>query len=652
MSTITTQWITEFVDGISDPVNGVTEAAEAASEAIDGMNNSAQNANKEIKKLSAMDLKATADSIRDLTNQFEDFMQPGVEFEVQMKEMQAVTRLADEEMEKLGKSARQTAKIYGNEAARQLESYSSLVGRLGPAVAEDNVALSEMGENIAILSKSMKGDAVGAMDALTTAMLQFGVDLSNPQQAAVEMTRMMNVMAAAGNEGASEVADTAQALKNAGVAARNSNVSFEETNAALQALAQGGRIGAEAGVSLRNVLGKMGGIDIIPRKAQAKIHELGIDFDIVSDKSLSLSDRLRELQKAQGDATLLAQIFGIENEAAANILLNNVDAIEEMTAAITGTNAAMESAEIIMSSGAEARARFNAWIDNVKIGFYDIAGGILPVVVGLGTVAFTIANIASAVTGITQLVTFMKSLSIVTKISTAAQWLFNAALWANPITWIAGLIIGLVAAVVICWNKFEGFRKVILGVWEVAKGFGNILKTFVIDRIMGIVNGVGALGQAIGKLFKGDFKGAWQSANEAARGIIGIDAAKNAIDSARAFSVKDAYQDGEQKGAESWQASQDKKEQPSMGPLQSFQMGAAGLGNGEATGGTVVGSTATSSGGASKDGVRLSGSGSGGGKTINMTVNNYFSGFKGTREMAEEVAAAIHSRLSDNLAII
>ena len=35
-----------------------------------------------------------------------------------------------------------------------------------------------------------------------------------------------------------------------------------------------------------------------------------------------------------------------------------------------------------------------------------------------------------------------------------------------------------------CWNKFAGFRAVILTVWDTVKGFGNILKQYVLDRIM------------------------------------------------------------------------------------------------------------------------------------------------------------------------
>lgn len=103
----------------------------------------------------------------------------------------------------------------------------------------------------------------------------------------------------------------------------------------------------------------------------------------------------------------------------------------------------------------------------------------------------------------------------------------------NPVGLIVAGIAALTAAIVICWNKFAGFRAVILTVWDTIKGFGEILKNYVLDRIQGILGGVGKLGEAIGKLFKGDFQGAWESAKSGGSMLLGIDAKKNAVQGAR-----------------------------------------------------------------------------------------------------------------------
>ena len=645
MSTVITQWIAEFVDDISSPVEGVTEAANEAAEAVDGIGDAANNANEQIKKLSAMDLKATADAIKDLTEQFEEVMSPGMGFEVQMKEVQAITQMTNEEMENMGDSARQLAKDFGGDASAQLESFGSIIARFGPNIAKDNSAMASMGNSVSTLSKLMKNDAVGAMDALTTAMLQFGVDINDPITAAAEMERMMNVMAAAGNEGASEVADTAEALKQAGVIAKQSNVTFEETNAALQALAQGGRIGSEAGVSLRNVLSKMGGIDIIPRKAQEKLKQLGIDYDIVSDKTLPFTERLKELKKAQGDATLVAQIFGVENVAAANILLDSIDAQSEMTQQITGTNAAYESAEIVMSSQTEKMSRMNAWLNDLKISFFDVAGSVTPFVSAIGTAAYTVANIAAAVTGIQQLIGFIRTLSIVTKLQTAAQWLLNIAMDANPVGLIVLGIAALVAIIYVAIEYYDQFGAslllllgpvgmVINAIMAIKRNWDSIVEAFKSDGIIGALKRIGVvlldtILYPVQQLLEilGNIPGIGKYATMGAEQIAEL---------RKGFELVDP------------EPSTKPEDEPAPSPMQSFQMGGNPLN--PAGGGTGI--TGTGGKGA-KDGVTLGGSGgSGGGKSIVMNITNNFSGFKGTKEMAEEVCKVINNKLSDSLAIV
>ena len=103
----------------------------------------------------------------------------------------------------------------------------------------------------------------------------------------------------------------------------------------------------------------------------------------------------------------------------------------------------------------------------------------------------------------------------------------------NPFGLIVAAIAAVTAAVIACWNKFAGFRAVIMTVWDTIKGFGNVLKQYVLDRITGIVSGLGKMGLAISKLFKGDFSGAWETAKAGAAEFTGISAMGNAVTSAR-----------------------------------------------------------------------------------------------------------------------
>ena len=109
------------------------------------------------------------------------------------------------------------------------------------------------------------------------------------------------------------------------------------------------------------------------------------------------------------------------------------------------------------------------------------------------------------------------------------QKLLNLAMWRSPITWVAVGIGALTAAVIYCWNKFAGFRAAVMATFDVVKSFGNIIMTFVIDRIKGMAAGIGSIGDALSKLFDGDFKGAWDSAVKGVDQITGYSAINNAF---------------------------------------------------------------------------------------------------------------------------
>ena len=108
------------------------------------------------------------------------------------------------------------------------------------------------------------------------------------------------------------------------------------------------------------------------------------------------------------------------------------------------------------------------------------------------------------------------------------QKLLNAIMNLNPIGLIVAGIAALITVIAVCWNKFAGFRAVIMTVWDTMKGFAIMIKDFVVDRITDLLTGIGQVGEALVKLFKGDFSGAWTSAKNAASLISGHNAVKNA----------------------------------------------------------------------------------------------------------------------------
>lgn len=114
------------------------------------------------------------------------------------------------------------------------------------------------------------------------------------------------------------------------------------------------------------------------------------------------------------------------------------------------------------------------------------------------------------------------------------QWLLNVAMSANPIGLVIAAVAALTAGVIYCWNKFAGFRAVVLTVWDTITGFGKAIKDAVVDRFWEIVDGIGAVGKAMVSLIKGDFEGAWQQAQTGVKKLVGVESAQRFVGSASA----------------------------------------------------------------------------------------------------------------------
>ncbi len=682
MSSKTTSWILELVDKITSPLHNVQGAADDTADSVERVGQELDEASESGEKLNGIAAEfgakaflfgQAADGIAKFNGYFRDSIAPGVQLETQMAKLSTISGKTGAELKALENQARDLGREFGVGASAMTVSFMDTIGSLGDSFGESEEALAIMGRNIGTLSKLMDGDAKGAANALSTAMLQYGVDLNKPIEAACEATRMMNVMQAAANVGGSEVVDTAEALRQSGLLAKQSGLSFEELNASLEGLAKGKIVAGEAGTAMRNILLSMSTLGNSPKQVIEGLQAYGVNVEMVADPTVKFTDRLRELQKIQNDPGLMESIFMKANIAAGQTILNNIDTIDEWTGAITGTNAAVEGAAVIMDTYEEKMARSNATIDNFKASVFDAMSPIAPFISLSGDAVSGVADLGVAVWGLSVL--FKKDLytgiftgikaavqwtttnvigktaiiatTIATKAWTAAQWLLNAAFIASPIGWIVVGIGALVGAVVLCWNKFEGFRGTILGMWEVLKGFGNILKDFVIDRITGLLNGIGSIGKALASLFSRDFKAAWQHTKDGIRGISGIDAVRNAAEST--MSLGNAFEQGYADGVASFQADKERKE--GKGVFEISKPGAS-IGAKSITGGTtpVVKPLNQPTGGTgSKNNLGTGGTGSGKSVTMNVTLNITNHGVNDPDKFTEQIVRKINDRLNDNL---
>ena len=90
-----------------------------------------------------------------------------------------------------------------------------------------------------------------------------------------------------------------------------------------------------------------------------------------------------------------------------------------------------------------------------------------------GAIGTVVAGVSLLVLGIKDIIDNGYSMEAVITITigvlltlVGVVWAFNAALLANPITWIIAAIVALVAAFVILWNECDWFRNFWIGLWD------------------------------------------------------------------------------------------------------------------------------------------------------------------------------------------
>ncbi len=254
----------------------------------------------------------------------------------------------------LQKQALDLGKTTTASASEVVEAYK-LIGSAKPELLENVELLNKTTQAAITLADASGLELPDAATRLTDALNQFNASAS-------ESDRFINVLAAGAQAGSAEIPQVTDALLQFGTIAKNANVSVEESVGLIEAFAERGLKGAEAGTKLRNVLLNLSAVKALPREALNQLKQAGVDTDKLSDSSLSLEARLRELSKIQGNQTAIVKVFGKENAAAGNILLDNIDAVASYTQKVTDTTVAQaQAAERTDTLQGSLKKLSNAW---------------------------------------------------------------------------------------------------------------------------------------------------------------------------------------------------------------------------------------------------------------------------------------------------
>lgn len=260
------------------------------------------------------------------------FLETGSRFQDALLDLSSITGATGQDLQFLSDqslSLAKASKTAQDEVATAFKTIASAKSEL----LEDPKGLSEVTKQVLLLKNAA---GISLADAAETALESLNQFSAGADQAG----RFVNILAAGSKIGASEVAQTGQAVLGSGTAANAAGVSFEELNTLIQVLAKNGIKGAEAGTALRNVL-------LILETSGSKKLQPSI---------VGITESLDLLSKANLNAAQVQELFKLENFAAAQILLKNVDLIRKWKVALTGTNIAQEQADIRLS-GFNAKAR-------------------------------------------------------------------------------------------------------------------------------------------------------------------------------------------------------------------------------------------------------------------------------------------------------
>lgn len=411
---------------------------------------------------------AKAAIITGVTSLFSFGVQSILDYEKALASLEAVTGQSSKLFQSQIEAIASTSKKSAIDVAKSFE----VVGSAMSQYLDNPKALGQITEAGITLSKASKMELEPSLLALTSVMNQFGF-------AADQASNVINRLTAGEIVGSISTAKASEHLQEFGAVASANNVTLSESVALVETL--GKKLPVETlGRASRNIITFMGAIKGAPAEALKSLEKHGVNLDIVSDKSLTFGERLKELSKIQGDAVAMEKFFGRENIAAGATIFQQLDTYNEWADRIGKTNEAQKQAAVnsrtMVNAMAELKNSFvnvivsgdkmNPMLEIMKSLFFVLAdnmGLVLGVVAALaggfllyqGALMAVNASLAisSAISNVYFLVDMVKYLAMTrgmtfgTAALAVAQESLNAAWAANPVGIVIVGFIALAAAV-------------------------------------------------------------------------------------------------------------------------------------------------------------------------------------------------------------
>lgn len=541
----------------TDGLDKIDQAASKLDTNLEGVRNTGE-------KLSGTGKSLTAGLTTPIVGMGAAILKTAGDFESSMNGVRAVTGASGQEFDDLQAKAREmgaTTAFSATEAAEAMEF-------LGMAGWDTNEIMSGL-PDVLNLAAAGSVDLSSAADIASNIMSGFNIE-------ADEMGRVSDVLANAAANANVDLDMLGESMKYAAPVAQAAGWSLEETAAAVGILGDAGIQGSMAGSGLNNIIATLADTSSTGGRA---LEEFGVSALDSTGEVRPLTDILSDLADEGADVADVLRIFGLEAGPKMQALLGTgSEGLREFVEDLENSEGAAEDMAAIRMEGLNGSLKelSSAAQDLVlqigDSGLLDVATKMVnkitewaqglqdanPKLLKWGTVIALVLAVLGplliilgmTITAIGNIAGVLKTVSSVFKIAAAAKWLFNAALWASPITWIVIGIIALIAVIVLLivyWDEvkeavgvaWDWIKEKLASVWDWIKGKAAEVWEGIKEFFSGIWEGIKSGVASAWDWIVSKISGAWDSIVSMVTGAVNRvkDWITNGFNSARDMAV-------------------------------------------------------------------------------------------------------------------
>lgn len=372
------------------------------------------------------------------------------EFENHLDSLQSLTGLSDDVMKEIGDGAIDMSKNFRSSASEIVDSMK-LIGSQAPELLKDKDALMATTEAANVLSEAAGIEVVDAAKGITTVMNQMGVSAANA-------TDIINVLAAASQQGSADVAYLNTAFEKSGTAASSAGLSYSQLAAMVETVAP-----------------KFSSADVAGSQLASTLLALSVQTeDKFKPAVVGLDNAIQNLADAELTDKEMKDLVGESNINMLKTLIQGQQTLKDYESSLVGTNTAYEQMAInndnLDGSITKLKSSWDAFL--LTLGESAIIQGIIDwakeaidifnvVVEAISDITKEFSNLGDNGLDISQALTLNLEVIKVAVEALAEAFKVATAIIVRLFKWMVDNLKSL-------WNGFEGMLKN-LGIYEPIK---------------------------------------------------------------------------------------------------------------------------------------------------------------------------------------